>query len=82
MRVKVLILSNLSTHPAIFLLFPLLFFHAHASFGQYLLFSETFAPLMEALLVWRIWAVSPKQAFPAMILANLFSWTVGAWFKG
>ena len=73
-----LILSNLATHPIVFFGFPWVMSRFHASYGQMLLGAETFAPVVEWLLLWRFFGMKASRAAIVSITANPFSWWVGA----
>ena len=74
-----LFVANLLTHPAVYFVFPWLF----NSYLTMALAAEVFAPLVEAVFV--ALAVRGSGARPVfaviwVILANLFSWQMGAFF--
>ena len=78
-RFKILVLANLATHPAIYFLFPFIFASVQLSYLSYMAAAEFFAPAVETLLLVYCWKVPAKRAILGIILANLFSWGVGAW---
>jgi hypothetical protein len=43
--------------------------------------SETFAPVIEAVALHKIWKIPLNQSFLWMILANLFSWWLGIYLS-
>ena len=68
---------NLLTHPLVTWVFPLLAIQIHASYGSYVIFSEIFAPLIEALALHFQFRLSWKRSFLVSIAANLGSWWLG-----
>lgn len=68
---------NLMTHPLICFVFPLLGQRLGVTYGQYILFSEAFAPLVEGMIL----AVYLRQPFAkcfwVAFTCNLISWNVG-----
>ncbi len=71
------LLCNLSTHPAIYFLFPLIGGKLFLQYSHVLLAAEIFAPVAEALLLTWIWKIHWRWSLFWMVSANLFSWWVG-----
>lgn len=69
---------NVATHPLIFFVFPLLLKSLGGTYFQYLVAAEVFAPVAEALVLWKAFGVGFKRAGTAALIANLFSWGIGA----
>jgi len=76
-RAGFLVALNLATHPFIFLALPPLV----AAFGgktfQTLILAETFAPMVEAMILFRFGRIRFLAALSYAIVANLFSWWAG-----
>lgn len=72
------ILLNLSTHPIVFFIIPLLL--KGGTYFQYLSVAEFFAPLVEFLILWRGFKVDGRVALLAAVAANLFSWGLGIYW--
>jgi hypothetical protein len=70
--------ANLATHPIIYFLFPAIGAGLSVAWRDTYLVSELFAPLVEATILVFGARISAKIAFPAMFLANLSSWAIGA----
>lgn len=78
-RILQVILLNLATHPIVTWLIPLAFYQLQLPSGQCVLAGETFAVLVEAALLIRVYRYSTRKAFAASLAANLFSWWAGLW---
>lgn len=78
---KINLIINLATHPIVYFGFPLLFSKLQYNYFQYLVVAEIFAPAIEALLLKKIYHFSWKIAITAAVLANLFSWTIGVYWR-
>ncbi len=76
-RLLAIVVVNLATHPIIFYIFPLILSRFDATYSTYLLTAEIFAPVVEALLLWKLFKLSPSKAFSIAIAANLISWWLG-----
>ncbi len=74
-------IANLATHPFIYFGLPWILAQFQVPAIAFITSAETFAPLLEAILLWRVWKVPARMAFPAMIFGNLFSWWVGVWLS-
>jgi len=74
-------LINLATHQIIFLAMPSVFIKLDFNYYQYLMIAEIFAPTVEALLLRFAYKLNWKTAILASVLANLFSWTVGIYWR-
>ena len=79
--VLITLLVNLATHPIIYLGMPAVFSHWDMTYLQYLLIAESFAPIVEALLLKKVFHSSWRMAIWSATIANLFSWTVGAYWQ-
>lgn len=80
---KILLINfilNIATHPIVYLGMPAFFVKWDMDYLPYLLIAEFFAPATEALLLKKLFHSSWRLALWAAILANLFSWTVGAYW--
>lgn len=77
---KINTVLNLATHPIVFYLIPVILMQLNANYLNYLVVAEIFAPLVEALILYRIFKVRVSRAFAASICANLFSWSVGVFW--
>lgn len=70
---------NLATHPIVVFVMP----RISLMLGQSSLFdvssSEVFAPVVEALLLWRVGRFPMVWAIPVAIAANLCSWWLGSY---
>lgn len=73
---------NLSTHPLVCILFPWVAAYWQVRYWQYVLFSEGFAVIVEALVFVKIFKIRPQRAIVFSLFANLFSWLVGGWLLG
>ena len=74
------LLVNLATHPFIFLLLPVLLSKTEATYLDYLLTAEVFAPAVEALLLAKAYKIPPWLSVLAAVAANLFSWSIGVYW--
>lgn len=79
LRLSVIFFVNLATHPFIFLILPQIMMKFNKSYLFYLIVAETFAPIVEALLLIKVWKISPKKAFAISLIANLCSWMIGSY---
>ena len=80
-----ILVLNLAIHPAVTWLFPWIFSRTPLLTRDYLLVSETFAILAEAILLITIYKVGHTRAWLVSFCANLFSWWTGlyvAFFLG
>ena len=68
---------NLATHPLVCIVFSGWFNRQGFSYSKYLYFSEIFAPVVEAVLLVKIFHQSSKRAAIASLTANLTSWIIG-----
>jgi hypothetical protein len=74
-------LLNLATHPVIFILFPMVLPRlGDFNYLNYLVAAEIFAPIVEALLLIKVFKIKLGWAFVSAIAANLFSWSVGVYW--
>lgn len=73
------VLTNLATHPAVYFAIPFATHALQSSHATTILVGESFAPLAEALLLWRFWKLRPGLAFSRITVGNLFSWWIGAY---
>ncbi len=71
------ILCNLATHPIVCFGIPWLVSLFQGTYRESLSIGESFAPLIEGLLLVYVWRVPRTPAWILSILANLFSWWVG-----
>ena len=78
--VVITFIVNLATHPIVFMLMPILLTKLNLNYLQYLCIAETFAPLIEALILAFYYQFSSRVSFWAALVANLFSWTVGIYW--
>lgn len=76
-RVAQIIILNLATHPAVTWLFPAIFSAMNRPYRDTLFFSESFAWIVEALILRFAYKYEPARAVVASISANLFSWWAG-----
>lgn len=76
-RIQAILLVNLATHPIIFYAFPEVLSRMSATYGTYLLAAEIFAPVVEALILWKGFRLPPLRAFTISIATNLISWWIG-----
>lgn len=76
-KLKLVLSVNLATHPIVFYLFPWVLMHWHLNYGAYVLSAEIFAPLVEGLMIWKIFKVPASAAFAAAFAANIISWWLG-----
>jgi len=76
-RFRALIALNLATHPAVTFIWPHIMYGLDQNAGAYILAAETFAPVVEALLLIFVFKVGAPAAFLFAILANLVSWGFG-----
>jgi hypothetical protein len=70
---------NLATHPIVFFLIPRLVDHFNGRFVDSLVIAEVFAPVVEALLLWKLLRLSAGRATLTSMAANLCSWSVGVY---
>lgn len=68
---------NLATHPLVTWGWPFLFAKLGRSYGELVLASEIFAPLVEMLILHFAFHQSWRRSALVAIAANLFSWWVG-----
>jgi hypothetical protein len=73
---RVLVL-NLLTHPLVVWGWPGLIRSLGGGYGAYVLAAESFAPVVEAWALHRIFGVPRLRAVVVALGANLFSWLVG-----
>ncbi len=73
----VIVIVNLATHPVVTWTFPWIFSHSALLTRDYLLVSEAFAVLIEALLLIRIYGFQYSKALSVSFFANIFSWWAG-----
>lgn len=71
---------NLATHPIVFFVIPIILTNLGANYLHYLATAEIFAPLIEALILFRIYKLSLARSLTAAISANLLSWSVGIYW--
>ena len=71
---------NLATHPVVFFIIPLILTQLNATYLHYLVVAEIFAPLVEALVLFKVYKISLGRAVLAALCANLFSWSVGIYW--
>lgn len=74
------LILNLATHPVVFFLIPIIIMQFGATYLNYLVIAEVFAPLTEALILGYFYKISYSRAFLAAIAANLFSWSIGIYW--
>lgn len=79
-QLRIAVLPNLATHPIVFFAIPAAIFLLGGSYGQMLLVAETFAPVVEAWLLWRCWRDVAWKAVATAFGANWLSWTVGTYW--
>ena len=77
---KINAVLNLATHPIVFFVIPIILAYLGATYLHYLAVAEIFAPLIEALILFRIYKLSLGRSLTAAICANLFSWSVGIYW--
>ena len=77
---KVNTVLNLATHPVVFFTIPLILTQLNATYLHYLVVAEIFAPLVEALVLFKVYKISLGRAVLAALCANLFSWSVGIYW--
>lgn len=77
---KINSIVNLATHPIVFYIIPLILMQLNSTYLHYLITAEIFAPLTEALILYRFYRLSPGRALIAAICANLFSWSLGVYW--
>ena len=74
-------LLNLATHPIIFILFPIILPKlGEFNYLNYLVAAEIFAPLVEAILLAKVFKLKIGWAVVSSVAANLFSWSVGVYW--
>lgn len=73
------IILNLATHPLVLWVFPLWGEIYGLNMLQTTTFSELFALIVEALLMFYLFRFSWRIAFTTSLLANLASWWLGAY---
>jgi hypothetical protein len=71
------LILNLATHPAVSFLIPRICAATESRLVDYVLWAEIFAPVVEALLLWKIARVNLGRAAVAALIANLLSWWAG-----
>ncbi len=79
--VLITFLLNIATHPLIYLGMPLIFSKWNITYLQYLIIAEVFAPVVEAILLRKIFHTSWRTAIYSAAFANLFSWTIGVYWQ-
>ena len=72
------LILNLLTHPAVWYLWPRIGVQEGWSFRNYALFSEAFAPTLEALALILGFRISPGRAVFTAVAANFCSWWIGS----
>ena len=72
-----LICSNLITHPAVYFLFPYIFYKGGQSYALFLTIAEGFAFAAEALFIYLKAGTAFCSTALFVTIANLFSWWVG-----
>ena len=70
-------LMNIATHPIVSWFFPWLMNTLQRPTSNYILLSELFAPLAEAILLRYVFKLSWRLSLLASIFANIFSWWAG-----
>lgn len=73
-------LANLATHPIVFFIIPIALMQLNGTYLNYLVTAEIFAPLVETLILYKVFKLSPSRSFAAALCANLFSWSVGIYW--
>lgn len=74
-------LLNLATHPIIFILFPMVLPKlGDFNYLNYLVAAEIFAPLVESLLLIKVFKLKIGWAVVSAAAANLFSWSLGVYW--
>lgn len=74
-------LLNLATHPIIFILFPMILPRlGEFNYLNYLVAAEIFAPLVESILLAKVFKLKIGWAVVSAVAANLFSWSVGVYW--
>lgn len=71
------VLCNGISHPFVYFIFPAIGVTSSLSYLQVLISAEIFAPLIEALVLMKIWKIPGRIVWPCLITANLISWWVG-----
>lgn len=74
------LILNLATHPIIFLVMPPLLNTLQFSYLNYLIIAETFAPVVEALILSLFYKLSWRRSLLAALTANIVSWTIGVYW--
>ncbi len=75
--IGIVLILNLATHPIVCFVWPALGQAVGASYGQYIIFSEIFAPLIEAVILARLLKKSYVDCFWIALFCNLISWNIG-----
>ena len=71
------LLCNGISHPFVYFVFPAMGVAYQLSYLHVLMGAEIFAPLIEALVLIKIWNLPGRIAWPCLIVANLTSWWIG-----
>jgi hypothetical protein len=74
---RVSLVLNLLTHPLIFLVFPRIADEQGITYGWYVLAAESFALVVEWLVLWRAFKSPFLISLWIAATANLFSWLIG-----
>lgn len=77
--ITLLFIANIITHPIIYFLLPWFFSLLKMNTLSFIVIAEIFAPITEAIILWRFAKLPIGRALIMMILANIFSWYIGAW---
>ena len=70
-------LCNILSHPIIYFIFPALAVTCEMTYIDMLIRAEIFAPLLEAIVFFRIWKLNQPLSLASIVAANLTSWGVG-----
>jgi hypothetical protein len=75
--IQLILVLNLSTHPIVIWLIPILAINLNWTTLSTIIISEFFAPLIEMLILILWYKINWKKAFITAFLANLISWWLG-----
>lgn len=74
-----ILILNLATHPLVTFVFPMFGQGLGLNMASAIVLKETFAPLVETLILRRGSNLSWSEAAALAVAANLFSWWLGAY---
>lgn len=76
-KVKLAVILNLTTHPIVAYLMPLVFSKISLNYSNAIWFGESFAIIIEAILIIKILETPILYGFVVSFLINILSWWLG-----